>query len=279
MNENIIYDNNCECSRTKGIFFFEPATSKIIKASCKAYICDICGPRKVAKFRTALTKYLNSFEFIRLFTFTQHTPDNLGTEKQNDLFSKAWALFVKEVRRDKSLSKKQRKFQYVRVVEFTNRGYLHAHVCINTFLPILKIRNHWNTALYSVFGEIGGRGGINIKTISNQKHVANYLTKYLAKSAKHVFGNVRRWSKSNNISIFEKFESTGKWFSFSCNANGVLNLNIKSITPQKIDGKFYVSISEIFKKQKILNSLIEVLSQKAQNSLSVNFDSIGIAKS
>lgn len=278
MSNTIIYDNVCECSRTKGIFFFEPSQKRIIKASCKAYICEVCGPRKVAKFRTALTKYLNTFEFIRLFTFTQHTPNNLNPEKQNELFSKAWALFVKEVRRDKTLSKKQRRFQYVRVVEFTERGYLHAHVCINTFLPILLIRKHWNTALYSIFGEVGGRGGINIKTIANQKHVANYLTKYLAKSSKHIFGNVRRWSKSNNISIFEKFESESKWFSFSCNANGVLNLNIKSITPQKKDGKFYVSIAELFKKQKILNELIQILSEKAQNLENINFNSTETTK-
>lgn len=252
-------DNACECTRSKGIFFFDPKDKKIIKASCKAYICEVCGPKKVARFRTALQKYLNGFSFIRLFTFTQHTPDNLDPEKQNKLLSDAWALFLKEVRRSKKLTEKQKNFQYVRVVEFTQRGYLHYHVCIDTFLPILLIRTIWNNALFKVFGAVGGRGGINIKTIANQKHVANYLTKYLAKGVTELFGNVRRWSKSNKISIFEKWESPTKWFMFQVGSSGLLNLNVKSTTPQKKDKTFMFSIAELMQKQKILDDLIDVL--------------------
>jgi len=259
MTTNIIHDNNCECERSKGIFFFDQTNKKIIKASCKAYICPICGPRKIARFRVALQKYLNTFQFIRLFTFTQHTPDALDPKTQNLNLSKAWELFIKELRRSKHLNKKQKNAQYVRVVEFTERGYLHYHVCFDTFLPILHLRALWNEALATVFKSVGNRGGINVKSIMNSKHVANYLTKYMVKSAEREFGNIRRWSKSNKISIFEKWENPNKFFFFQVGSSGLLNLNVKSTTPQKKDGKFNVSITNILEKDKILSELIEIL--------------------
>jgi hypothetical protein len=259
MNTNLIHSNTCECERAKGIFFFDYTNKKIIKASCKAYICPICGPRKIARFRTALQKYLNTFSFIRLFTFTQHTPDNLDKEFQNQNLSKVWEIFIKELRRSKVLSKKQKNVQYVRVVEFTERGYLHYHCCFDTFLPILHLRELWNEALAKIFPHLGNRGGINIKTIANSKHVANYLCKYMVKSAHHEFVNIRRWSKSNKISIFEKWTSPNEMFFFQVGPSGLLNLNVKSTSPQKKDGKFVVSITEILKKQKILAALIEIL--------------------
>lgn len=259
MTKTIIHSNTCECERAKGIFFFDYTDKKIIKASCKAYICPTCGPRKIARFRCALQKYLNTFEFIRLFTFTQHTPDNLNKDFQNQNLSKVWELFIKEIRRCKDFSPKQRNVQYVRVVEFTERGYLHYHCCFDTFLPILQLRRLWNNALATIFKNLGNRGGINIKTIANSKHVANYLCKYMVKSALHEFGNIRRWSKSNKVSIFEKWQSPHQWFCFQVGPNGLLNLNVKSTTPQKKDGKFNVSISEMLEKQKILDELIDLI--------------------
>lgn len=254
-----IHNNNCECERSKGIFFFDYTNKKIIKAGCKAYICPICGPRKIARFRTALQKYLNTFQFIRLFTFTQHTPDELDPNYQNLNLSKVWEIFIKELRRDKELNPKQRNVQYVRVVEFTERGYLHYHVCFDAFLPILKIRQIWNNALATIFKSYGSRGGINIKTIANSKHVANYLCKYMVKSAEKEFGKIRRWSKSNKITLFEKFVSPNEIYFVHFSSSGLLNLNVKSITPQKVDGKFDILPMQALRKSIIFDSLLETI--------------------
>lgn len=272
MNNTIIHDNVCHCERAKGIFFFDYTNKKIIKASCKAYICPICGPRKIARFRVALQKYLNGFSFIRLFTFTQHTPDNLNVEFQNENLSKVWEIFIKELRRSKTLNPKQKKVQYVKVAEFTERGYIHYHVCFDTYLPILQIRTLWNNALATVFPALGNRGGINIKTIANSKHVANYLTKYMVKSCEKDFGNIRRWSKSNKVSIFEKWENPNKVFFLSFGSSGLLNLNVKSTTPQKKDGKFNVSITSLLEKQKILDELLDLLITKSKYLLEQHRD-------
>jgi hypothetical protein len=266
MATTIIHNNTCECERAKGIFFFDYTNKKIIKASCKAYICPTCGPRKISRFRTALQKYLNTFSFIRLFTFTQHTPDELNIEFQNKNMSKVWELFIKELRRSKKLTKKQKNAQYVRVVEFTERGYIHFHICFDTFLPILHLRELWNNALATIFPYYGNRGGINIKTIANSKHVANYLTKYMVKSAEKEFGNIRRWSKSNKISIFEKFVNPNEVYFLVFDSSGLLNLNVKSITPQKKDGKFIVSPSELLRKSIIFDALLETIEKNVKTS-------------
>lgn len=266
MTTTIIHNNTCECERSKGIFFFDYTNKKIIKASCKAYICPVCGPRKIARFRTALQKYLNTFKFIRLFTFTQHTPDELNPEFQNKNLARAWEIFIKELRRSKKLTKSQRRTQYVRVVEFTERGYLHYHVCFDAFLPILTIRAIWNDALATVFKTYGSRGGINIKTIANSKHVANYLTKYMVKSAMKEFGNIRRWSKSNKISIFEKFVNPNEIYFLNFSSSGLLNLNVKSVTPQKKDGKFDILPSELLRKSIIFESLLETIEKNIKTT-------------
>lgn len=223
----------CGCRRTQGMYLFNKETKKIKYVNCKAYICEFCGVLKIQRFRNALKMYLSSWKFIRLFTFTQHTPDKLSVVKQNKNFAKAWQIFVKNVRRDKSLSKKQLNFQYVKIVEFTERGYLHYHVVIDNFLPIKVIRKIWDEALYSVFGYIGGRGGINIKVTQNSNSCVKYLTKYITKMSSKKFVNLRRWSKSGKVALFEVFVSDKNWIFFRLTVDGVLNLNNKSITIQK----------------------------------------------
>lgn len=231
----------CGCRRTKGLFLFNTKTKAIKHLKCKSYSCDHCGIIKVSRFRNALNKYLQSWDFIRLFTFTQHTPDALDPSHQNANISKAWQIFVKNVRRDKSLSKSRRDFQYVKIVEFTERGYIHFHVVINTYLPIKTIRRHWNEALHLVFKWVGGRGGINISTSNNARSCVSYLTKYLSKMTSHDFGNLRRWSKSGNVALFEVFTPKEKWIFFTQSGNGLLNLKNKSVTIQFMQQKIDLS--------------------------------------
>jgi len=223
----------CGCRRTQGMYLFNKSTKKIKYVNCKAYICEFCGVLKIQKFRNALKMYLSSWKFIRLFTFTQHTPDKLSVSKQNKNFSKAWQLFVKNVRRDKSLSKKQIDFQYVKIVEFTERGYIHYHVVIDSFLPIKIIRRLWDKALFDVFGFVGGRGGINIKVTQNSNSCVKYLTKYITKMSSKKFVNLRRWSKSGKVALFEVFITDKSWIFFRLTVDGRLNLNNKSITSHK----------------------------------------------
>lgn len=246
----------CPCQRSKGLFLFNETTKKIIPLKCKAYACPHCGPIKTIKFRVALEKYLKTFDFIRMFTFTQHTPDELDPKHQHANISKVWHEFMKNVRRDKSLSKKQRDFQYVKVTEFTERNFVHYHVVISVYMPILKLRYHWNNALYKIFGSTGGRGGINIKTMSNAKNCAQYITKYVSKMLQQDFGKLRRWSKSNKISIFEKFTPNDKWYFFYSGANGSLNLKEKSTTAHEKNENFNVFASTLLKRDKLLNEIV-----------------------
>lgn len=248
----------CSCTRSRGMFIFNETTKKIIPLKCKAYACEHCGPIKTIKFRVALEKYLKSFDFVRMFTFTQHTPENLEPAHQHENISKVWSLFMKEVRRDKTLSERQRKFQYVKVTEFTERKFVHYHVVISVFLPILTLRKHWNNALFKVFGFVGGRGGINIKTMANAKNCAAYITKYISKMLQEDFGKLRRWSKSNKISIFEKFDPVDKWHFFYISPTGSLNLKKKSTTTQYKNENFNVFSSKLLIRDKLLNEIVKI---------------------
>ncbi|MBX9807972.1 MAG: hypothetical protein K2X95_09265 [Flavobacteriaceae bacterium] len=267
----------CDCRRVKGLFLFNNNSKQIIPLKCKSYKCESCGPNKVIKFRKALTEYLKTFDFIRMWTFTQHTPDELDPKNQHENISKVWHHFIKEVRRDKSLSKKQRDFQYVKITEFTERNYVHYHVVINVFIPVLKLRAHWNNALYKVFKFVGGRGGVNIKIISNAKNCAQYLSKYVSKMLEQDFGKLRRWSKSNKISIFEKYTPTDKWTFFYSDAYGVLNLKEKSTSVRTKAENINVLSASILKRDKLLNEIYQIFFFGAQNDHKSVIDSTTIA--
>jgi len=245
----------CKCQRTKGLYLFNKNTKEIKFLKCKSYSCEYCGAIKVRRFRDALNKYLGTWDFVRMFTFTQHTPDALCRRQQNANIAKAWAHFVKNVRRDKSLSESRRNFQYVKIVEFTQRGYIHYHVVINTYLPIKKLRYHWNNALFHVFKWIGGRGGINIKTTCTAKSCVSYLTKYLSKMTSQEFGSIRRWSKSGKVALFEVFISDKSWIFFRQTGNGLLNLNNKSVIIQFMHQKIDLSTRKPPEEARLLGIL------------------------
>lgn len=222
----------CKCERAKGLFLINCKSHEVKKLNCKAYCCDYCGKYKVMKFRKALSNYVKHWDFIRLFTFTQHTPSSLNVEYQQKNISKVWALFVKEIRRCPQLSNRQKSFQYVKIVEFTKRHYVHFHVVIDTFLPILILRRLWNESLFKVFGVTGGRGGINVTVSQNHKSCVSYLTKYLSKMSRETFRNLRRWTKSGKVALFEVYQSPDKWIFFSLSEFGKLNLKNISTTTQ-----------------------------------------------
>jgi hypothetical protein len=235
------------CPRCDGLFFVNTVTGEKIEARCKAYSCDYCGPKKAWKLECALEKYFSQFKFVRLWTFDVRT--SLFDNHKDGIFaiSEVWRRFITFLRRNNALSSAQKKFTYVKVLEFTKRGYPHYHVLVNEFLPYVIVQACWENAINSTFKSNGTHGRAFVVASMQAKHAAKYVAKYVLKTSKDPRGKFRLWSKSNGASIFETKESSGEWI-FLNMRKGELNLSGFSISSQLQPGSFrhFLATNEFF---------------------------------
>lgn len=197
--------------------FLNKETGELCRPNCNTYGCPECGKRKVAILRKSIIKVLTNWKEVRMWTFTlSHT---LGTiEEHRAIYQKVWRIFFLNLRRNKALSKNQREVQYIRVWERCGDGYFHSHVFVNQYLNFFNILNLWRSAIVTVTKcdeETAKKiGGCNIagKSSLTVEQAANYVTKYVTKQvADETDKNNRRYSKSNEIILFEYKESDGNW--------------------------------------------------------------------
>jgi|WetSurMetagenome_2_1015567.scaffolds.fasta_scaffold09739_9 hypothetical protein len=199
------------CPRCDGLFFININTGEKIDARCNAYKCDYCGPRKAFKLETAMERYFSTYRHIRLLTATVRTTlFDLPGHSIRDI-SECWRRFITSVRRSKSLSDSQRQFSYVKVLEFTKRGYPHFHVVVNSFLPWTVLQHLWEESICQVFGVTGRHGTINLEHLPNPRSASKYVTKYVLKAAKQNREHFRLWSRSKGVALFEVKISTHEW--------------------------------------------------------------------
>lgn len=199
------------CTRCDGLFFVNVITGEKISATCKSYSCEYCGPKKAWKLENALTSYFSTFDRVRLWTFNCRT--SLIDNHKNGLFSmsEVWRRFIIYMRRCSALSNLERQFKYVKVLEFTLRGYPHFHVMVDKYLPWIVVSGCWHSAINSVYHSKGDHGKATVKASFSSKNAARYCAKYVLKSAKERKHNFHLWSKSGQTSIFESRISNGEW--------------------------------------------------------------------
>jgi len=120
------------------------------------------------------------------------------------------------MRRATYASKREQAFQYVRIAEFTEKGFLHYHLIIDRYVRWQTMATAWNRAINTVMGFAGGfvahtrkemeenpdikkdmenyNGSVNFQSSKSQKYInldgtisaknaANYVVKYVVKAA------------------------------------------------------------------------------------------------
>lgn len=210
-----------ECPRVKGFYLRNNDTGEIIPSRCKCYDCEYCGWRKGVRLQKALEDYFKSYEHIRLFTFTFR--NNYDTDKLADpkfqLYitrkcNEVWRRFINNIRRLPESAKYMREFKYVKVLEFTKKGFPHFHVLVDRFLCIRTFTKFWRRAVNQVFKKTGINGGINIRHSLNARGASRYVAKYVLKSAIDISTmrkKYRLWSKSAGVTIFPIREKLETW--------------------------------------------------------------------
>jgi hypothetical protein len=217
------------CPRCDGLYFININTGEKVNGKCKSYKCEFCGPYKALTLRKAMEQYFSKFDRCRLVTLTFRTTifyERLGIEKT---CQEIWRRFLIAVRRNTALTELQRNFNYVRVLEFTKRGYPHFHLVIDQWLPRDILQAIWNITINSYLQKSGKSGHCDIRSLPNQAKAAEYVSKYVLKGALEKNGNYRLWSKSNKVSIFEHRVSSGEWQFINLRHSGLTLLTI-SIT-------------------------------------------------
>lgn len=194
----------CNCVRAKNIRLVSHVSGKVHFVRCKTYKCESCGTAKKIKIQQKLQEFLNTCDYIRMWTFTISSKFS-SIEENAQIWSKAWRRFITELRRDFALSEIQRKCSYFRVAEIHKSGYIHYHVCVNKYLPVKIIRALWQKCVAYALGYYPkvAFANVHIKAEMNAEIAAKYVSKYLEKGiAAEEYNDILRTSKSRDIPAF-----------------------------------------------------------------------------
>lgn len=194
----------CNCVRAKNLRLVSHVTGNKCFVRCKTYKCASCGTAKKIKIQQKLQEFLNTCDYIRMWTFTISSKFS-SLEENARIWSVAWRRFVTELRRCDELNIVQKRVSYFRVAELHKSGYIHYHVCLNKFLPVQIIRNLWRRCVAYALGYYpqNAFANVNIKLITESKTAAKYVSKYLEKGiAAEEYNDILRTSKSRDIPPF-----------------------------------------------------------------------------
>lgn len=233
--KNIYFDNTLlTCPRCQGLFFYNPDTAQILKMKCKTYSCPFCGGKKAKSLEIGITKWIEKWELRRLWTFTYRTTmfQDYTDIECIKFSSQIWHYFITYVRRHPALNKTLRNFQYIRVLEFTKKGFPHYHCFFDRYLPIQIMHSCWCSAINTVMKTSGTMGNVDIaKHCHDAVKAAAYVVKYVLKSVDEFPSNrgFRLYTKSSRVSLFEKFAKNGKWYMINC-FHSLLDLEIVRVT-------------------------------------------------
>lgn len=199
------------CCEKKHMYFQNVKTLEKIPVRCNTYGCPDCGPIKAYKLKKALTIFLSKWKNIRFWTFTLKHEESMSVEAHWKMLSECWRRFTTYMRRCKAIKIAQRKFDYVKVFEAHESGFLHIHAFISEYMPYKIVQAIWEDICQTVLGLSGHCGQSFVKGLCYPAVAARYVSKYVLKLAQSMHSCVRRYSKSSRVKLFEKTESTGDW--------------------------------------------------------------------
>lgn len=212
-NSNIKNSEMLICPHCQGLFLINLSTGERFNARCNTYKCEVCGKRKAQRLYSAIKNYVSSWDQIRMWTFTVKASVFEENKKLgNKLISKIWHYFITYTRRCLELSKKQRRFDYIKILEFHRSGLPHLHVLVDKFLPWAIVQGLWERAIRKFSSLYGKVGNAFVSFSTNASGAANYVSKYVVKAAIDARREkLHLWSKSGRGSIFIKNKSEDKF--------------------------------------------------------------------
>lgn len=192
--------------------------------NCKSWACPECSKIKVRFLKEGLKKHFADNLGMRMLTLTL-APSIYSPLEHAELFQRAYKIFIKELRRSKSLTPNQNNFKYVRCIEqhkgerckghrSVANGYFHYHIMIDRYLPVQilqRILEH-SVLLAGYQTDAVKFCNVNIKLIPSVKTAINYVISYIFKAVED-FGNlITKWTKSKGTPIFTKDKREGIYF-------------------------------------------------------------------
>lgn len=208
-----------------------------VHLDCKAYSCPECGPHKRRQLYRAILKNIEGWKFIRMWTFTI-SGTGLEPKQHYNILRSSWRYLITYLRRSAFLTKHQRQFQFIKIVELhdsdksgKNRYKGHLHVFINEYFDWHFMMGLWTQIVQDHFHALVEKAvkdeqseslGIhldiisdklenhkkfchcNVEFVKSQKHVAHYVVKYVTKQCQLSDSfTFHKYSKSGGMKFFE----------------------------------------------------------------------------
>jgi hypothetical protein len=186
-------------------------TGKTLPINCNRYDCPVCGPIKVKRLKKAIHNAIKSWNGVRMMTLTLSSKAGDTPEEHYKILQECWRRFITELRRTKSLRRDQREFQYIRVPELHESGYMHMHMIISHFLKQQVLYPIWIHIIHEVTNDVFIGGGVTLTGNKSCSDGSNYITKYITKLIDEVVFIVRRYSKSDEVVLFSKKGKKSRW--------------------------------------------------------------------
>jgi len=163
----------------------EPEIRRLRPLFCRSWTCDVCAPRR----RLQLMAAAASGQPNRFITLTISPDVGVSPAERLLLLSRAWRVTVQRLRR----LHPTKTIDYLAIVEGTKNGEPHLHILF---------RGPWVSQSYlsDCMREIISSPIVDIRAIKSQRHVINYVAKYITKAPAQ-FGTAKRYWQSRTYEI------------------------------------------------------------------------------
>jgi hypothetical protein len=170
---------------------------RLIPSTCKSIHCPHCSSLKARKYFNRSKAILSSgnFRFLTLTSSSQTYSIHWHLQHMLD----SWEFFIKE------LKKYYPKLQYIRVIERHKSGYVHFHVCINTFIPQAQILKIWRKYETKGFAYI-----ISVPIERQAKYICKYIVKQQwehDETSKSIYEIGARIFQSSNVKVTNNYKA------------------------------------------------------------------------
>lgn len=171
---------------------------------CHSHFCEKCNQIRRASLYYSLMKWAKGRR-LRFLTLTYSHDES--PEAIIDRCARDWNKFMLYIRREGYT------FNYFKVIEFTQKDYVHFHFLVDVFVPQYTLTRIWRDVTghsYITWAEDEfGHGRMKKKGLMTNQDAINYLLKYVTKSfagSQDYFAafGIRRYSFSRYSYDFQK---------------------------------------------------------------------------
>lgn len=193
--------SQCYCDY---LTIYNTLTGESFKPFCRSYSCPVHGNRNINILKSKINYEIESWDSVRMWTFTLSSKVADSVEKHYEILNKLWRYLITYLRRKSALSNKQKNFKYIRIAEKHQSGYYHFHVLVDQFLDFQYVYGIWNQ-LCKLFLETNKSiGGCHVKFIPSVRKAGYYVVKYVTKEVQSKSRTGKIYTKSVGITFFPR---------------------------------------------------------------------------